>query len=234
MPVFHLQGMKGENLITLQSVGKTYRSGSVSTVALHDVRLDIEQGVYVAIRGPSGSGKTTMLNLIGLLDIPTTGDVLLSGQETALLTERRRAQLRNTFLGFVFQGYNLIPEMRAWENVALPGRYGGMGKRPRRELALKMLDQVGLADRVNNYPAQLSGGEEQRAAIARALLMSPRIILADEPTGNLDSDTDNTILDVFDAVNEGGATVIMVTHDDDVAHRASRTINLIDGAVVDA
>ena len=221
-------------MIALQSVGKTYQSGSVSTVALHDVTLEIEQGVYVAIRGPSGSGKTTMLNLIGLLDVSTTGDVFLSGQETALLSERKRADVRNKYLGFVFQGYNLIPERRAWENVALPGRYGGMAKRARRELAHKMLEQVGLADRVNNYPAQLSGGEEQRVAIARALLMSPKVILADEPTGNLDSDTGRTILDVFDTVNESGATVVMVTHDDDVAGRASRTIHLMDGAVVDA
>jgi len=221
-------------MIALQSVGKTYQSGSVSTVALHDVTLEIEQGVYVAIRGPSGSGKTTMLNLIGLLDFPSTGDVLLSGQETRLLTERRRAQVRNNLVGFVFQSYNLIPERRAWENVALPGRYGGMAKRARRELAHKMLEQVGLADRVNNYPAQLSGGEEQRVAIARALLMSPKVILADEPTGNLDSDTGKTVLDVFDAVNESGATLVMVTHDDDVASRASRTIHLMDGAVVDA
>ena len=221
-------------MIVLQAVGKTYQSGSVSTVALHDVSLEIEQGVYVAIRGPSGSGKTTMLNLIGLLDVPTTGDVLLSGQETALLSERKRAQVRNMFLGFVFQGYNLIPECRAWENVALPGRYGGMSKRDRRELAHKMLEKVGLGDRVNNYPAQLSGGEEQRVAIARALLMSPKVILADEPTGNLDSDTGKTVLDVLDAVNEAGATLVMVTHDDDVASRASRTIHLMDGAVVTA
>ena len=221
-------------MIALQAVGKTYQSGSVSTVALHDVTLEIEQGVYVAIRGPSGSGKTTMLNLIGLLDVPTAGDVLLAGQETALLSERKRAQVRNEFLGFVFQGYNLIPERRAWENVALPGRYGGMAKRTRRELAHEMLEKVGLADRVNNYPAQLSGGEEQRVAIARALLMSPKVILADEPTGNLDSDTGKSVLDVLDAVNASGATLVMVTHDDDVASRASRTIHLMDGAVVDA
>jgi putative ABC transport system ATP-binding protein len=219
-------------MIALRAVGKTYHSGSVSTEALRSISLDIGQGEHVAIRGPSGSGKTTLLNLVGLLDVPSTGDVLLEGHETRLLSERARAQLRNKLLGFVFQGYNLIPELRAWENVALPGRYGGMRRRERRDLALKVLGRVGLADRVNNRPAQLSGGEEQRVAIARSLLMSPRIVLADEPTGNLDSDTGRAVLDLLDSVIEDGATLVTVTHDDAVACRASRTISLMDGCVV--
>jgi putative ABC transport system ATP-binding protein len=219
-------------MIALRAVGKTYRSGSVSTKALRSVSLEIEGGEHVAVRGPSGSGKTTLLNVIGLLDVPSAGALLLEGRETDKLSERERAKLRNRLLGFVFQGYNLIPELRAWENVALPGRYGGIGRRARRESALEILDRVGLADRANNRPAQLSGGEEQRVAIARSLLMSPRIILADEPTGNLDSETGRTVLDLLDEVNEEGATLVTVTHADEVASRASRTVHLMDGRVV--
>jgi putative ABC transport system ATP-binding protein len=220
-------------MIDIRSAGKTYQSGSVGTVALRGVNLEIDQGAYVAVRGPSGSGKTTLLNLIGLLDTPTAGEVILNGRATASLPERERARVRNRTLGFVFQSYNLIPELRAWENVALPGRYAGMPRRKRRDLAFEMLERVQLPHRAQSYPAQLSGGEEQRVAIARALLMSPKVILADEPTGNLDSDTGAAILDLFDTVHAGGATVVAVTHDDEVAARASYAIHLMDGAVVE-
>jgi len=220
-------------MIRIESAVKTYFTTGVATHALRGASATIERGEHVAIRGPSGSGKTTLLNLIGLLDVPTSGEILLDGKPTAKLSERDRAGIRNRTFGFVFQSYNLIPELKAWENVALPGRYGRLPRGERRELAVKLLDRVGLSERVKNRPAQLSGGEEQRVAVARALLMSPLVVLADEPTGNLDSATGESILDLFDSLNEEGTTIVAVTHSDEVAYRASRAIHLMDGTVVD-
>jgi len=200
-------------------------------VALRGVSLRIKDGEYVAIMGPSGSGKSTLLHIMGLLDTPTRGRVLLDGRDISKLSEGERAVIRRRKIGFVFQAFNLIPHLTVLENVELPLMLDGVPRGERRKKAEEILKSVGLGDRLHHYPSQLSGGQKQRVAIARALINNPSIILADEPTGNLDSKTGEVILDLFDDLHGQGHTLVVVTHDEEVAERADRVIKIRDGVV---
>lgn len=205
--------------------------GSEIINALNGVTIDIDKGEYVAFMGPSGSGKSTLMNIIGCLDTPTDGRYVLNDMDVSHLTENELAEIRNKEIGFVFQTFNLLPRSSALDNVALPLIYAGFGKYDREEKALEALDNVGLADRANHKPNELSGGQRQRVAIARALVNDPSIILADEPTGNLDSKTSHDIMDLFQQLHDKGNTIIMVTHEEDISHYAHRIIRLRDGLV---
>jgi putative ABC transport system ATP-binding protein len=219
-------------LVRLKDVKKTYVMGRVPVHALRGVDLEIHEAEMVAIMGPSGSGKTTLLNLLGLLDAPSVGSYKLAGEEVAKLSDRRRSHLRNKRFGFVFQVYNLLPRLTAAENVMVPLIYGGVKRRERRPRAEAALEAVGLKDRVRHRPSELSGGEQQRVAIARALVNEPSVILADEPTGNLDSASGAAIMDLIQQLHgERKVTVVLVTHDANVAARAERTVQLRDGTV---
>jgi putative ABC transport system ATP-binding protein len=219
-------------LIRLKDVKKTYVMGRVPVHALRGVDLEIHEAEMAAIMGPSGSGKTTLLNLLGLLDAPSVGSYKLAGEEVAKLSDRRRSHLRNKRFGFVFQVYNLLPRLTAAENVMVPLIYGGVKRRERRPRAEAALEAVGLKDRMRHRPSELSGGEQQRVAIARALVNEPSVILADEPTGNLDSASGAAIMDLIQQLHEERkVTVVLVTHDANVAARAERTIQLRDGMV---
>ena len=211
---------------------KTYRNGDVSVDALRDVTFVVRSGEFVAIMGPSGSGKTTLLGILGCLDRPTTGSYRLVGQEVATLSETQRATVRGQRIGFIFQAYNLLPRLDALRNVELPLIYAGRPAHERRRRALEALTAVGLADRVRHLPSQLSGGQQQRVAIARALAIRPSVLLADEPTGNLDSRSEEDVLTILDRVNRGGTTIVMVTHSDEVARRAARILRFADGEIV--
>ena len=200
-------------------------------MALRGVSLRIKDGEYVAIMGPSGSGKSTLLHIMGLLDTPTRGRVLLDGRDVSKLSEGERAVIRRRKIGFVFQAFNLIPHLTVLENVELPLMLDGVPRGERRKKAEEILKSVGLGDRLHHYPSQLSGGQKQRVAIARALINNPSIILADEPTGNLDSKTGEVILDLFDDLHGQGHTLVVVTHDEEVAERADRVIKIRDGVV---
>jgi putative ABC transport system ATP-binding protein len=219
-------------LISVERLSKRYRMGEVEVDALKDVSLAIEAGESVAIMGQSGSGKTTLMNLLGCLDLPTSGRYMLDGQDVARLSRTALAQFRNRHVGFIFQSFNLLSRATALENVELPLVYGGMGTRQRRQRALEMLEAVGLADRVHHLPSQLSGGQQQRVAIARALANSPQLILADEPTGSLDSQTSRLVMDALRLVNSRGLTVVLITHDAKLAQEMKRIITLSDGKVV--
>lgn len=219
-------------LLELRQVEKTYQLEGVEVRALRGVTLSIEEGEYVAIMGPSGSGKSTLMNLIGCLDTASSGEVIIRGEQTAELSENNLAELRNRSIGFVFQSFNLLSWASALRNVELPLLYSGMPRRDRRERAESVLGKVGLSDRMNHRPSQLSGGQQQRVAIARALVTDPAIILADEPTGNLDSTSGSEILEMFNAFNAEGKTVIMVTHEQEVAEHARRILYVRDGQVV--
>ncbi|HIQ20664.1 MAG TPA: ABC transporter ATP-binding protein [Planctomycetes bacterium] len=221
-------------LIRLTDVYKIYRLGETQVEALRGVSASIDRGEYVALMGPSGSGKSTLMNTLGCLDRPTRGSYQLDGEEVARLSANARAALRNQKIGFVFQNFNLLPRTSALENVELPLLYAaGISTRQRRRRALRVLEQVGLADRIDHHPGQLSGGQQQRVAIARALVNDPAILLADEPTGNLDSKTSKEIIGLLRRLNEEqGITVILVTHDQQIARHADRTIVLRDGLVV--
>jgi putative ABC transport system ATP-binding protein len=225
-------GTPAETTIELADVSKVYGSGEVAVEALRGVSFVVREGELVAIMGPSGSGKTTVLGILGCLDRPTTGSYRLAGQEVSALDETRRARVRAERIGFVFQAYNLLPRSTAFRNVELPLVYAGVSARERRGRALETLGEVGLADRAHHLPTQLSGGEQQRAAIARALVVHPSVVLLDEPTGNLDSASAEEVLTILERVNRQGATMVIVTHSSEVASRASRVLRLADGQVV--
>ncbi len=219
-------------VIELADVTKVFRSGEVSVEALRGVSFTVREREFVAIMGPSGSGKTTLLGILGCLDRPTEGSYKLVGQEMSTLDETRRARVRGERIGFVFQAYNLIPRTTAYKNVELPLVYAGVGGEERRGRALRALGSVGLAERVDHLPNQLSGGEQQRVGIARALVVEPSVILADEPTGNLDSASAEEVLAILGRLNEEGATIVMVTHSSEVAQHASRIVRFADGLVI--
>ena len=220
-------------LISLHNITKTYRMGEMEIEALRGVSLDIARGDFLAIMGASGSGKSTLLNLIGCLDSPTGGDYLLDGETISRLSGDGLALIRNRKIGFVFQNFNLLPRTTALENVELPLFYGLRSSREeKRKRALTMLTRLGLGERTRHFPSQLSGGQQQRVAIARALVNEPPLILADEPTGNLDSKSSEEIMAIFRRLNSEGITVVMVTHENDVAAYAKRTIHMRDGVVV--
>jgi putative ABC transport system ATP-binding protein len=219
-------------LIRLDNVSKTYTVGQFEVPALRGIDLQIKKGEYVAIMGPSGSGKSTLMNLIGCLDTATAGNYWLAGENVSELTDNELAHIRNRQIGFVFQTFNLLPRASAFRNVELPLIYAGVTPGKRRERAYSTLESVGLADRTHHKPSELSGGQRQRVAVARALITHPSIILADEPTGNLDSATGEEILQLFDKLHDDGNTIIVVTHEEFVAARARRTVKLLDGQIV--
>jgi putative ABC transport system ATP-binding protein len=222
-----------QSAIDVRDVTKTYDLGDVKVEALRGVSFTIDRGEYVAIMGPSGSGKSTLMNLLGCLDRPTQGRYLLDGTDVSTLSDDELAHIRLKKLGFVFQGFNLLARTSAMKNVALPLFYAGLGTRARNGLAAEQLREVGLGDRMDHKPSELSGGQQQRVAIARALVNDPAVVLADEPTGNLDSQTSEEIMGLFHQLNDGGRTIIMVTHDEDVASHAKRIIRVRDGRIVD-
>ena len=222
-----------EPVLSLNEVTKVYRAGSLEVAALRGVTLDVQPGEYVAVMGPSGSGKSTLMHIIGCLDVPTAGSYHLAGEDVSRMSENDLAEVRNRRIGFVFQQFNLLASMTAWSNVALPLAYAGVNRTERRQRAEAALGRVGLADRVNHRPGELSGGQQQRVAVARALVTEPALILADEPTGNLDSTSTADVLDLFDELHEAGRTVVLITHEQDVAARAGRIVRLRDGLVTD-
>ncbi len=219
-------------ILELKNITKTYITGTNQFNALDNVSLKIYQGEFVSITGPSGSGKSTLMHIVGLLDNPTFGEVLLEGRDISQLKEHQLAQIRNITLGFVFQQFNLLPKTSSLENVLLPLLYSDVPKKDRQKIGIDLLIKVGLGDKFNNTPAQLSGGQQQRVAIARALVNNPKIILADEPTGNLDSKSGEEIMKFFHQLNEKeGRTIVFVTHDMDLAKQANRTIVIKDGKI---
>jgi len=217
--------------LELRSVEKIYEMNSVGVHALRGVSFGIAENEYVAIMGPSGSGKSTLMNIIGCLDVPTTGTYILDGADVGTMGEDQLAEIRNEKIGFVFQTFNLLPRSDVFHNVELPLIYAGIRPAKRRKLTEEAISRVGLADRMNHRPNELSGGQRQRVAIARALVNKPTILLADEPTGNLDSNTGAEIMDVFDALHSEGNTIILVTHEDNIASHAHREIRLFDGLI---
>lgn len=220
-----------DTILALRQLAKTYIMGLTTVEALKDVTLDISRNEYVALMGPSGSGKSTLMNLIGCLDSPSKGHYLLNGIDVSTMSDSELAKVRNKEIGFVFQTFNLLPRLSALENVALPLVYAGIGRRERLAKAKAVLDSVGLGDRVEHRPNELSGGQRQRVAIARALVNNPSIILADEPTGNLDTKTSIEIMGIFEEIHRAGNTVILVTHEPDIAEHAHRIVRLRDGMV---
>lgn len=220
-----------ETVISLDKIVKNYYIGSITVEALRSVDVDIKKNEFVAIMGPSGSGKSTLMNLVGALDTPTSGEYILNGTDVSKMDDNRLAEIRNREIGFIFQTFNLLPRYTALENVMLPLIYAGVPKGERAERATKTLTEVGLSDRMDHKPNELSGGQRQRVAVARALVNDPSIILADEPTGNLDSKTSVDIMKLFGLIHERGNTIILVTHEEDIAHYAHRIIRLLDGKI---
>ncbi len=221
-------------VLEVDDVWKTYRSGSLEVDALRGVTFTIDPGEYVAIMGPSGSGKSTLMHILGCLDVPTSGRVLLAGDDVSNMTEEELAHVRNKRIGFVFQQFNLLASLDACRNVELPLLYAGIERAERRERSLAALERVGLGDRVDHRPGELSGGQQQRVAVARALVTDPDLILADEPTGNLDSVSARDVMDLLDELHRSGRTVVLITHDRDVAEASQRTILIRDGQISEA
>lgn len=218
-------------IITIKNVSKIYHTGEIETKALDDVSFEIKKGEFVAIMGPSGSGKSTLMHILGALDKPTLGKYILDGENVENLNDDELSDIRNRKIGFVFQAFNLLPRTSAIKNVMLPMAYAGTPKQDRFKTAKKYLEMVGLSDRLENTPAQLSGGQQQRVAIARSLVLNPAIILADEPTGNIASNQAAEIMDIFTKLNKEGKTIIMITHEPDIAEYANRTITIKDGKI---
>ncbi|MCG2783383.1 MAG: ABC transporter ATP-binding protein [Candidatus Altiarchaeales archaeon] len=218
-------------IIKLEDVWKIYQMGKVQVNALRGSSLEIMPGEFVAIMGPSGSGKSTLMNLVGCLDIPSKGRIFLEGQDISELEESELAQIRGRIIGFVFQTFNLIPSLTALENVMLPMTFQGIQRYEREERAAKLLEMMGLGKRIHHKPAELSGGQQQRVAIARSLANDPDVILADEPTGNLDSKTGNEVMDMLTKLNKDGKTIVMVTHDNNLSKYADRIVNIMDGKI---
>ena len=223
-----------DSVILLREITRDFKLGGQTVHVLKGIDLDIQRGEYVALMGPSGSGKSTLMNLLGCLDTPTSGTYVLADRDVSGMGEQELAEVRNQEIGFVFQTFNLIPRQTALDNVALPLVYAGIGKEERLERAADVLRSVGLGDRMHHQPNQLSGGQRQRVAIARALVNKPSLILADEPTGNLDSTSSDEILKLFDEIHAAGNTLVVVTHEEEVARHAKRVIRLRDGIIADA
>ncbi len=219
-------------MIKVNHLSKVYTNDKVKTIALNDVSFEIKKGEFVAIMGPSGSGKSTLMHILGALDLPTSGTYLLDNQDISKLGDDELAEIRNKKIGFIFQAYNLLPKLTALKNVILPMVYAGVSKEERLKRAEKYLEDVGLGDRMDHTPSQLSGGQQQRVAIARGLAMNPSILLADEPTGNLATAQGNEIMDIFGKLNKQGHTIIMITHEPNIAKRAKRIIQILDGKIV--
>ncbi len=220
-----------KEVIRLTDIRKSYFLGRQAILVLKGINLLIAENEYVALMGPSGSGKSTLMNILGCLDTPTEGSYVLNGKDVSHMVDDELAAVRNAEIGFVFQQFNLLPRLTAWENVALPLIYSGAGKKEREERAREMLDKVGLADRAHHKPNELSGGQSQRVAIARALVNNPSLILADEPTGNLDTKTSVEIMELFGKIHAGGNTVVLVTHEEDIANYTHRVVRIRDGVV---
>ena len=227
-----LKGAWG-SLISLQSIKKVFRTEEIDTWALREVSLEVKEGEFVAIMGPSGCGKTTLLNIMGLLDVPTEGTYLLNGKDVSLLPERERTSIRRGTIGFVFQSFNLIDDLDVYENVELPLLYMGVPARERKKRVSEILDRMAMSHRRRHFPCQLSGGQQQRVAVARAIVAKPKIILADEPTGNLDSKNSKEVMDLLCQLHDEGTTIVMVTHSQHNASFANRIVNLFDGQVVE-
>jgi putative ABC transport system ATP-binding protein len=221
------------NMLQMENISKVYRTELIETHALRDFTLEVKEGEFVAVTGPSGSGKTTFLNIAGLLENLSSGRYLLDGKDISQLSDNERSRVRNRSIGFIFQGFNLIPDLNLYDNVDVPLRYRGMPATERKKVIQEMLEMVGLGSRLSYLPSQLSGGQQQRVAIARALAGKPRFLLADEPTGNLDSLMARQVMDLLENINEQGTTIILVTHDGELARRAHRNIQILDGQVSD-
>jgi putative ABC transport system ATP-binding protein len=221
------------SVIDIRQVWKSYFPGQVAVHALRGVDFSVVEGSFVAVMGPSGSGKSTLMHIMGCLDIPTSGTYLLGGADVSKMSEQQLARIRNVRIGFVFQGYNLLPRLSAWRNVTLPLIYAGIPANERRQRALRALSMVGLSDRADHRPTELSGGQQQRVAIARAVVTNPSVILADEPTGNLDSRAATEILKFMEELNRDGRTVVLITHDREVAQAAQRIVQIRDGRITD-
>ncbi|MEL6367339.1 MAG: ABC transporter ATP-binding protein [Pseudomonadota bacterium] len=220
-------------MLSMNSITKVYQAGVIETHALRSLSLEVEAGEFVAVTGPSGSGKTTFLNIAGLLEAPSSGTYILDGTDVSTMRDRARSKTRNEKIGFIFQGFNLIPDLNIFDNVDVPLRYRGWPGKERRERIDEALDLVGLSARKQHLPSQLSGGQQQRVAIARALAGNPKLLLADEPTGNLDSLMARQVMELLEEINAAGTTIIMVTHDPELARRAGRNVHLLDGQVSD-
>jgi len=220
------------SIITVSHISKIYKTGAIDTVALGDVSFDIKKGEFVAIMGPSGSGKSTLMHILGALDLPTSGEYILDGEKVSQLSDDQLADIRNRKIGFIFQAFNLLPRTTAMKNVMLPMRYAGIPKQEQLLRAKNYLEMVGLGDRLNHTSNQLSGGQQQRVAIARGIAMNPAILLADEPTGNIASSQASEVMAIFQQLNDEGHTIVMITHEQDIAAHAKRIIHVKDGVIV--